>query len=329
MPRSRRPQPAILITATAAVAVAVSGCGGAEVEQAASTEVGPIVIGTAAPVTALDPAASSDAGSRLLQAQVFPYLLGSAPGSSEVVPDLAESAEFTAPTQYTVTLPAGLTWANGHDLTSSDVKFSFDRQLRIADEEGPSAMLANITWLDTPDDRTIVFNLRTENDRTFPQVLAGAAGAIVDEEVFSAHGATTDAAIVGGSAFGGPYAIQTYTFNELVDLVPNPSYSGLIDTAQNDGVRIDFFDASSELSSAIRDGDVDVAYGGLSAGDVEELGAEDGLTVHEAPVAAAHGTPDMPEVPAIEGTQVAVAAAGVEGVQLDASSTLRMSLLTR
>ena len=31
-------------------------------------------------------------------------------------PDIAESAEFTAPTEYTVKLKAGLKWANGHDL---------------------------------------------------------------------------------------------------------------------------------------------------------------------------------------------------------------------
>lgn len=89
-------------------------------------------------MTHLDPAGSYDNGSLTLQTQVFPYLVNTAPGSTEVVPDLAESAEFTGPSEYTVTLPEGLEWANGNPLTASDVKFTFDRQLAIADPNGPS-----------------------------------------------------------------------------------------------------------------------------------------------------------------------------------------------
>jgi peptide/nickel transport system substrate-binding protein len=76
-----------------------------------------------------------------VQTQVFPYLVNTDYNSTEVVPDLAESAEFTAPNEYTVKLPSGLKWANGHDLTSSDVKFSFDRNLKIAD---PTARRASL-----------------------------------------------------------------------------------------------------------------------------------------------------------------------------------------
>ena len=71
-----------------------------------------------------------------MQNQVFPFLVNTDYNSTEVVPDIAESAEFTSPTEYTVTLPAGLKWANGNDLTSSDVKFSFDRKIAIADPNG-------------------------------------------------------------------------------------------------------------------------------------------------------------------------------------------------
>ena len=67
---------------------------------------------------------------------MFPFLLNTDYGSPDVEPDIAESAEFTAPTEYTVTLKAGLKFANGNDLTSSDVKFSFDRQIAIADPNG-------------------------------------------------------------------------------------------------------------------------------------------------------------------------------------------------
>ena len=58
-------------------------------------------------------------------------------GSPDVEPDIAVSAEFTAPTEYTVKLKPGLKWANGHDLTASDVKFTFDRQLDDRGRERP------------------------------------------------------------------------------------------------------------------------------------------------------------------------------------------------
>ena len=103
-----------------------------------------------------------------MQTQVFPYLVNTDYNSTEVVPDLAESAEFTSPTEYTVTLPEGLKWANGNDLTSSDVKFSFDRNLAIADPNGASSLLYNLDSVEAPDDTTVVFHLKAENDQVFP-----------------------------------------------------------------------------------------------------------------------------------------------------------------
>ena len=104
-------------------------------------------------------------------------------------PDIAESAEFTAPTEYTVKLKPGLKFANGHDLTSSDVKFTFDRQVKINDENGPSSLLYNLDSTDAVDDTTVVFHLKSGNDQVFPQILSSPAGPIVDEEVFSADAA--------------------------------------------------------------------------------------------------------------------------------------------
>ena len=151
-----------------------------------------IIVGTTDKVTTLDPAGSYDNGSLAVQTQVFPYLVNTDYNSTEVVPDLAESAEFTAPNEYTVKLPAGLKWANGHDLTSSDVKFSFDRNLKIADPNGASSLLYNLDSVETPDDTTVVFKLKTANDQVFPFILTSFPGAIVDEEVFPADAVTPD-----------------------------------------------------------------------------------------------------------------------------------------
>uniref|UniRef100_UPI00278C2AB8 ABC transporter substrate-binding protein n=1 Tax=Escherichia coli TaxID=562 RepID=UPI00278C2AB8 len=92
-----------------------------------------------------------------------------------------------------------------HDLTSSDVKFSFDRQVTIADPNGPSSLLGNLDSVSTPDDTTVVFTLKNGNDQVWPQILSSPAAPIVDEEVFSADAVTPDDTIVEDKAFAGQY----------------------------------------------------------------------------------------------------------------------------
>ena len=131
----------------AASALVLAGCGGggnAGSTSSAGAAGGAITIGTTDKVTKLDPAGSYDNGSFAVMNQVFPFLMNTPYGSPDVKPDIAESASFTSPTEYTVKLKPGLKFANGHDLTSSDVKFTFDRQLKINDPNGPASLLGNL-----------------------------------------------------------------------------------------------------------------------------------------------------------------------------------------
>ena len=222
-----------LVAVTAVAGLVLAGCAGGGGETGGDGD-NTILVGTTDKVTTLDPAGSYDNGSLGVQTQVFPYLVNTDYNSTDVVPDLAETAEFTAPDEYTVTLPEGLKWANGNDLTSSDVKFSFDRNIAIADPNGASSLLYNLDSVETPDDLTVVFKLKTENDQIFPQILTSFPGAVVDEESFSADAITPDEDIVAANAFGGPYMITSYEFNQTVEYAPNPKYKGLLDAPVND-----------------------------------------------------------------------------------------------
>jgi len=116
-----------------------SGGGGG---STASENAGSVIsYGTTDKVTALDPAGSYDNGSFMVMNQIYSFLLNSKPGGAEPVPDLAESSSFTKPTEFTVKLKSDLKWANGHVLDSKDVKFSFDRQKKINDPNGPASLL--------------------------------------------------------------------------------------------------------------------------------------------------------------------------------------------
>ncbi|PXA67517.1 ABC transporter substrate-binding protein [Cryobacterium arcticum] len=264
----------------AAAALVLAGCSGS---PAAETGSAPITIGTTDKVTTLDPAGSYDNGSFAVQNQVFPFLMNTPYGSPDVEPDIAVSAEFTSPTQYTVTLKPDLVWANGNDLTSSDVKFSFDRQKSIAADNGPSSLLYNLDSVETPDDTTVVFNLLAPDDQIFPQILSSPAGPIVDEESFSADALTSDDDIVKAEAFAGQYVITSYNFNTLIGYKANPDYAGLLGPAKTDVVNVKYYADSSNLKLDVQEGEIDVAFRSLSATDIDDLRGNDGVKVIDGP----------------------------------------------
>lgn len=282
---SKRGRIGLAIGAFGASALLLAGCagGGGGNNDGGDASGEPLIVGTTDKVTTLDPAGSYDNGSLAVQTQVFPYLVNTDYNSNEVVPDLAESAEFTSPTEFTVTLPEGLKWANGNDLTSSDVKFSFDRNIAIADPNGASSLLYNLDSIDTPDETTVVFKLKTANDQVFPFILTSFPGAIVDDEVFAADALTPDDEIVDANAFGGPYSITSWDFNKTVEFTPNEEYQGLLDAPVNSGVILSYFAESSNLKLAVQEGDVDVAYRSLSATDVDDLSGNDNVQVIDGP----------------------------------------------
>ncbi|TQL47863.1 peptide/nickel transport system substrate-binding protein [Homoserinimonas aerilata] len=267
-------------TGTAAVLV-LAGCASGGNGGGGSGE--SITVGTTDKVTFLDPAGSYDNGSFAVMNQIYPFLLNSKPGTADVEPDIAESAEFTSPTEYTVKLKAGLKFANGNDLTASDVKFSFDRQLAIADVNGPSTLLYNLDSTEAVDDTTVVFTLKSANDQIWQQILSSPAGPIVDEDVFAADAVTSDQEIIDGEAFAGPFVISSYKFNELVQFKAYEGYEGVLGAPKTSTINLKYYADSSNLKLDVQEGNIDVATRSLSATDISDLQGNDNVTVHTGP----------------------------------------------
>ncbi|GHG47559.1 peptide ABC transporter substrate-binding protein [Sinomonas cellulolyticus] len=244
---------------------------------------GPITVGTTDKVTFLDPAGSYDNGSFMVMNQIYPFLLNSKPGSAEPQPDIATSASFTSPTEYTVKLKSGLKWANGDTLDSADVKFSFDRQVKINDPNGPASLLENLASVDAPDPSTVVFHLKQGNDQTFPQVLTGPVGPIVDHKVFPADKVMNDEDIVSKKAFAGPYTISSYQKNQLVSFKANSDYQGLLGKPATDTVNLKYYSDSNNLKLDVQQGNIDVAWRSLAATDVDSLSKDSKVAVHKGP----------------------------------------------
>ena len=269
-------------------ALALTACtgpsgGGGGTSSGGSAGGGAITFGTTDKVVTLDPAGSYDAGSFLVMNQVYPFLMNSKPGSAEVSPDIAESASFTSPTEFTVKLKPNLKFANGHALTASDVKFSYDRVVKIDDPNGPASLLSNLKSVEAKDDTTVVFTLKAGNDQVFPSVLGTNTGPIVDEEVFPADKVMSDEDIVAGKPFAGPYTIDSYKKNELVSLKSNPDYNGLLGKPANDGAVIKYYADSNNLKLDVQGGNIDVAGRSLTATDAADLDKDSKVKVYKGP----------------------------------------------
>ena len=198
----------------------LTGCGS---ESGASGDSGSdVVMGMTDDVLATDPASGYDPGSWLLFNNVFQSLLSFPKGGTEPEPEAAKECTFTDTEAkvYRCTLRDGLRFSNGDDLTSEDVKFSFDRMMKIDDATGPAIMFPMLNKVETPDDKTVVFRLKV-SDATFPSKIASGAGSIVSRKAYSADGLREDGKAVGS----GPYKLDSFSKDEAVFTV-NENYKG-------------------------------------------------------------------------------------------------------
>ncbi|MDP9317900.1 MAG: ABC transporter substrate-binding protein, partial [Actinomycetota bacterium] len=250
---------------------------------------GSYTMGTTDTVTAVDPVGSYDLGSSTLQYSIFQTLLTIPAGSTAPVGDAAQSCKYSDPKTFTCTLKPGLKFSNGDALTSSDVKFSFERALKIADPLGAALYLLgdiaaqdkagnNIglapNAIDTPNDTTVTFHLN-KPDVTFQSLITyPGTGAIVDEEVFPADKKLADDQVIGS----GPYKLSQYKAGEQATLEVNANYVGdrMPKSAQ---VFIHYYTDSSGLRLAIQNGEIDVAWDTLGPTDLTALSQDNSLTV--------------------------------------------------
>jgi peptide/nickel transport system substrate-binding protein len=231
-------------------------------------------VATTDTVTSLDPAGPYDTGSRTLQANLFQTLLTITPGKPTPVPDAAD-CQFDAPTTYTCSLKSGLTFPNGHQLTSSDVKFSFDRMVRLKTPGGPAPLFGSVASVTTPDDLTAVFNLK-KPDARLPYLLTTTAASIVDEQFYPSTKLLNDKAM--GS---GPYQLTSYVPRSKAVLAKFKGYRG-VRAAQNDGVEVSLLTDSTTLTRLLTSGQADIGFHGFGPATLDRLRTADQVQVVDA-----------------------------------------------
>ncbi|MDN5725309.1 MAG: ABC transporter substrate-binding protein [Propionibacteriales bacterium] len=218
----------------------------------------PFTVGTTDRITATDPAAITDQASAIIAYNVFQRLTSSGANADDKPLDAAKDCLFDAQQVFTCVLNDGLTFSNGHALTSSDVKFSLERAIRLAVPNSSATQLSSIRKIETPDERTIrIFLNRVDNQIWF--ALASPAASIVDEEIYDPDQSRAVTDPVYGS---GPFMINFFSDEEL-QLGRNPSYRGPTGAGVG-GLTLKSYDSSSAVETAMAEHKVDVVWRGLS-----------------------------------------------------------------
>ncbi|MCL8249899.1 ABC transporter substrate-binding protein [Aeromicrobium fastidiosum] len=267
-----------LAAVSALAGVALAACGAGNNSGDGDSGAG-LIVGTTDKVVSIDPAGSYDNGSLNVQTQVYQYLLNFPAGSTDPTPDAASACNFDTPTTYVCTMKPGLTFANGNELTASDVAFSFNRIVAINDPSGPSSLLGAMKSVEATDDSTVTFTLNAPNDQTFPQILVTSAGPIVDEETYPADKVLDDDAAVKAAGFSGPYTIAKYSKNQLAEFKANPDYQGTYGKPKTASVTMKYYAKPENLKLDIKNKDIDVAYRSLTPTDIADLEKTDGINV--------------------------------------------------
>ncbi|WP_031083734.1 ABC transporter substrate-binding protein [Streptomyces sp. NRRL WC-3549] len=226
----------------------------------------PIKVGTSDVVTSLDPAGAYDAGSWAIYSNLYQSLMTFKANAIVPEPDAAESCGFVGQKlqTYQCKLRDDLTFSNGRKITAEDVKYSFDRMLKIKADAGPSVLFPGLDTI-VAEGRTITFNL-SARDATFPQKLATGAGSIVDPTQYPKDKLRTGNKVDGS----GPFTLKSYEPGVQAELVPNPSYKGAVKKSGGP-VQIRYFEGSDRLQAAWEAGTVDVTHRQLPAETLAKL----------------------------------------------------------
>ena len=242
-------------------------------------------------VSTLDPAIGYDWQNWSIIKSIFSGLMDYAPGTTELVPDLAESYEISEDgLTYTFTLREGVKFHNGRELTSADIKYSIERTVNPATQSPGAGFFASIVGFDevvagnttdligisTPDDRTVVFQLSAPN-ATFLHVMAINFSFAVPKEVVEEYGADFATHPVGTGGF----KLVEWTLGQRLVLERNQDYfePGL---PYLDKITFEVGQEPTVALLRLQNGEVDILGDGIPPAQVEEVmndPANEGLIV--------------------------------------------------
>ena len=237
---------------------------------------GTLIDGTTDSVTNIDPAGNYDYGSFTVDILMSEHLLDFKAGSKVPAPSLATSCAAKGSTKtWTCTVRKGVKFQNGSSLTSADVKYSFDRVVKIKDPSGIYTLLGNLKSVTTSGPYSVTFHLKTPQS-TWPFILTTGAGTIVPKNAYPANKIVPNTSPQYGT---GPYQLVKYTPGQQAVFKANKSYWG--PKPKNDTLIIRYYSKSSTMKLALTKGDIDMAFRDFTPTELGSLGKTKGIVVHK------------------------------------------------
>ena len=238
--------------------VALTGCA----QPQAAAPAGAIVIGVRTGPNNIDPRLANDEASGRLAQLMFNQLFDIG-DDLRPQPVLAERLENPDPLTYIVSLKHGIKFHDGHELTASDVVFTYRQMIDpsfVSPLKGAYRALKSVTAL---DDYRVMFVLK-EPFTAFPNQLAGPpaivpAGAGPD---FGAHPVGT-----------GPYRFVRYAVDDQVLLAPFADY--FEGAPKNNGILIRVLPDDTMRGLELQKGSIDLVVNDLPPDIVHQFEAKD------------------------------------------------------
>ncbi|WP_209374436.1 ABC transporter substrate-binding protein [Brevibacterium renqingii] len=165
----------------------------------------------------------------------------------EIQPALAEDWSLSEDRKtYTFDLRRNVTFSNGADLTSEDVKFSYER-VQNDWKNALKSKMDIVESIETPDEHTVEIELERPSN-TWLFNLTSLVGAVFDTE------GTTDLA---NEAIGtGPFAIEEFTRGQSIDFAARDDYWGEKPALKT--VEFKYFKDAVSASNALKSGEIDL-----------------------------------------------------------------------
>jgi peptide/nickel transport system substrate-binding protein len=195
---------------------------------------------------------------------------------TSIEPDLAESWTISPDGKvYTMNLRADLKFGDGSPLKASDAKYSL---LRLRDKEGSimAGMFIDIDTIDTPDDRTLVINLK-QRSAPFLAALAMFSAAVLPEKALKERGDDFGSKPMGAGAFN----LKEWKRGQYISLVKNPHFWEA-DRVKLDGVEWSYIPNDNTRILKLQTGEVDAAIF-IPFNRAKELDGNKDINVHMDP----------------------------------------------
>ncbi|MEA2498859.1 MAG: peptide/nickel transport system substrate-binding protein [Actinomycetota bacterium] len=211
------------------------------------TKGGTLVIGRNSDTAGLDPQTLINGEDMMIKRLLFAPLMDISSDGSGVEEALAESVEYDEENlAYTITLREA-NFSDGSPITSADAKFSLEH---AAEGGFYGALFSKIDTMDTPDDQTLVVNLKTFDSLFLPGL---AFGYVIPKD----FGGQEAEAFFEDPVSSGPFVLESWAPGDEMVLARNSEYYDP-ERPYVDKVEYRIIPDANQKLVALQNGDIDV-----------------------------------------------------------------------